>query len=193
MHLLWRATAMPVLHGSGWLGISPSANTKPFLHPSQAEISRQKIKLGDLPHWVRSRLSHSRWHFSRPQHATTWSQKWRKDVTPCHQSSSKIKKLWETCIALDWMACYKGTAGVWNISKTGHLHLCMGSNTNWPRVSGWSCTLLCFTWPVQEVNDNVNNMRRSTSYRSYGSWLWKYLASKPRLRGDPLFESWLDP
>ena len=53
----------------------------------------------------------------------------------------------------------------------------MGSNTNWPRVSGWSCTLLWFTWPAQEVNNDVNNMRRSPSY---GSWLWKYLASKPR-------------
>ena len=47
---------MPVLDGSGWLGISPAANTKPFLHLEQVDISRQKIKLGDLPHWDRSRL-----------------------------------------------------------------------------------------------------------------------------------------
>ena len=34
LHLLWRATATSVLDGSGWLGISPSANTKTFFAPS---------------------------------------------------------------------------------------------------------------------------------------------------------------
>ena len=59
----------------------------------------------------------------------------------------------------------------------------MGSNTNWPRVSGWSCTLLWFTWPAQEVNNDVNSMRRSPSYRL---WLWKYVASEPRSGDSPV-------
>ena len=80
------------------------------------------------------------------------------------------------------MACYKRIAEIWNISKTGHLHLCMGSNTNWPRVSEWSCTWLCFTWPVQKVNNNVH-LCRSPSYRL---WLWKYVASEPRSGDSPV-------
>ena len=121
---------------------------------------------------------HSRGHLSWPQHATTWSQEWRNDVKPCLQSSSK--RLLETCIALDWMACYKRIAEIANIFKTGHLHLCMGSNTNRPRVNWRSCTLPCFTWPVQIVNNYAHNMCRSPSYRS---WLWKYLASEARSTG----------
>ena len=103
-------------------------------------------------YWIpnlRMTEGHSRGHLSWPQHATTWSQEWRNDVKPCLQSSSR--SLLETCIALDWMACYKRIAEIANIFKTGHLHPCMGSNTNWPRVSEWSCTWLCFTWPVQKV------------------------------------------
>ena len=73
--------------------------------------------------------------------------KWCNTMSP-----EFIKKLLETCIALDWMVCYEGMAETWNIFKTGHLHLCMGSNTNWPRVSGWSCisVMLHFASTISE-------------------------------------------
>ena len=123
-----------------------------------------------------------RWHFGWPRPGLITL---RNDVTPCHQSSAK--RLLETCIALDWMACYKSMAEIANIFKTGRLHLCMGSNTDWPRVSGWSCTLLCFlhlaSLPIQEVNNDVNNMCRPPSYRL---WLWKYVASEPRSGDSPV-------
>ena len=58
----------------------------------------------------------------------------------------------------------------------------MGSNTNWPRVSEWSCTLLCFTWPAREVN-----LYRSPSY---GSFVKIFGFRSPVYVANALFESW---
>ena len=126
---------------------------------------------------------HSRGHLSWPQHATTWSQEWRNDVKPCLQSSAK--SLLETYIALDWMACYKRIAEIANIFKTGRLHPCMGSNTNWPRISGWSCTFtMLHLASTRKCIICAGRHCHLTNHDCAQTWL-----RKPGLRGDPLFKS----
>ena len=46
--------------GFGWCRLAGhlSKSKHKSLHPEQAEISRQKIKLGNLPRWVKTRLKH---------------------------------------------------------------------------------------------------------------------------------------
>ena len=130
---------------------------------------------------------HSRGHLSWPQHATTWSQEWRNDVKPCLQSSAK--SLLETYIALDWMACYKRIAEIANIFKTGRLHPCMGSNTNWPRVRGWSCTFtMLHLASTRKWIICAGRHCNLTNHDCAQIWL-----QKPGLRGDPLFKSWDGP
>ena len=123
---------------------------------------------------------HSRGHLSWQQDVLTWSRQWRIDVTLRHQSSSKC--VLETCIALHRMACYKRIAEICNISKTGHLHLCMGSITNLTKTQ---LEVLHFTTlHLASTKVNIyrimpNNTGRSPSYRS---WLWEYQASDMRFK-----------
>ena len=54
---------------------------------------------------------------------------------------TSIKRLLQTFIALILMGCDKRMVGIWNILKVFHVHVCMGSGTNWPRLNCWPCNL----------------------------------------------------
>ena len=98
------------------------------------------------------------------------------------QSCTSLRRSWhlkescglsQTFIAVILVWCDNHVPDMRNISKTGQLHPCIGSKTNWPRANCWSCTLQHFIWPWQEWNK-----MDLSSFHCHCSWLALLALSK---------------